>query len=152
VKITALLADAVTVAENRLYMQGGGWRVAPATSLPAVLPNIGVGIVIDFSEGELSRTRRFALRISDYDGNFVPLGNVAADGLPGEQTSYEIVGELSATTPGNGAVAAATVLLAFNLRQVILAKDTPYEVEIAIDDEVRERLPLAVQLVPANGR
>lgn len=151
-KVTAILADAVTVADGKLYMHGGGWHVVRSAQLPAVIPNLGVGLIIDFEAGELARGHRFALRIRDADGRLVPLVQHISNDRQQTMKSDEIVSELSAAPPGDLQAAAATLVLAFSTQQVMLDQETPYELEIAIDDEVRERLRLAVQLVrPGAG-
>jgi hypothetical protein len=149
-KITALLADAVAVAESRLYVQGGGWHVVQSAQLPAVLPNLGVGMIIDFAAGELAHRRRFALRIRDAAGRLIPLVHENSNDQHSARESEEIAGELPAAPPGAEA-AAVTLVLAFNVQQVTLDQVTPYELEIAIDEEVRERLPLEVRLVQPDA-
>jgi hypothetical protein len=148
VKITAVLADAVAVAEGKLYVHGGGWHLVQSAHLPAVIPNLGVGIIIDFAPGELSRLHRFALRIRDAGGQLVPLAHDKGDNDQDTKESDEIVGEFSTAEPGDDAVVAGAALaFAFNIQRVTLDQDTRYELEIAIDEEVRERLRLEVQLV-----
>ena len=150
-KLTALLADAVAVADAQLYVHGGGWHLVPSSRLPAVLPNLGVGIVIDLTPGELAEPHQFALRIRDADGRLVPLVRGKSDDYQNTEGSDEITAELSAAPPVTEAVA-VTLVLAFNIQQVTLGQAGLYELEIAIDDEVRERLRLEVQLAqPDTG-
>lgn len=149
-KLTALLADAVAVAEAKLYVHGGGWHLVPSSRLPAVLPNLGVGIVIDMMSAELAEPHQFALRIRDADGGLVSLTHGKSDDDQDTEESYEITAELSAAPPGAEAVA-VTLVLAFNIQQVTLGQAGQYELEIAIDEEVRERLRLEVRLVQPDA-
>ena len=136
-KITALLATAVAVAESRLYVQGGGWQVVQSARLPAVIPNLGVGIVADFEAGELTRARRLALRIRDASRHLVALTQDDGTGQHDKEWRDQIAAELPPVATEDQ-TATITFTLAFNIQQVTLAYDTPYEVEIVIDDEVRE--------------
>ena len=149
-KVTALLADAVAVAEGKLYVHGGGWQLVPSLRLPTVLPNLGVGMIIDFAVGELVEPHRVVLRMRDADGRLVPLAHDATEDHQAGEQSDQIIAELAAMPPGGDEAVAATLVFAFNIQRVTLDHDTQYELEIAIDAEVRERLPLAVKLVRPN--
>lgn len=44
--VTAFLADSVTVADGKLYVQGAGWNSISASSFPIQHDRIGVGALL----------------------------------------------------------------------------------------------------------
>ncbi|MBI4259129.1 MAG: hypothetical protein HY658_01055 [Actinobacteria bacterium] len=74
---TALLADAATVADGKLYVHGGGWDRITTRSLPAVHPALAVVLVFRVPYDEALTPHPFHIELLDADDNAV---GPAADG------------------------------------------------------------------------
>jgi hypothetical protein len=86
--VTLMLADAVQVADGKLYILGGGWTVTGPQPTPA-----GIAIKIEVSPPEFDRNHHWELFLEDADGQLVMLDT------PEGPQSVEVRGDFSATTP-----------------------------------------------------
>jgi hypothetical protein len=150
VKVTALLADAVAVAEGKLYVQGGGWHSVGIDGLPGSLQSLGVGILIDLGPDEMAKPLRFVMRLRDSRGRLVSLAGHANGGPPAGSGDGEIIAVLATAQAASDNALMASIAIAFNLRDVVLQETGLHELQIEIGGLVRERLPLVVTQVSAR--
>src|SRR5690242_8148894 len=86
----AFLADSVVVADNKLYVQGGGWDSLWATTFPVRHPRIGIAVVLTVPWNATNKMHAFEVKIVDPDGQSIVLG----DPPPGMQVPGGKVREL----------------------------------------------------------
>ncbi len=86
--VTMLLADAVQVADGKLYILGGGWSVTGPQPTPA-----GIAIKIEVTANEFDRNHHWELFLEDADGALVLLDT------PEGPQSLEVRGDFVATAP-----------------------------------------------------
>ena len=131
---TAMLADAATVAEGKLYVHGGGWDVINTAAVPTTHPMLSLVFVIEFewSESHVDRT----LRVSLHDEDDEPL-------------SVGAVGTLNVGHPP-GAVHGAPVLESFALPfpAITFPRAGRYCFRVAIDETELTRVRFGVRVLP----
>lgn len=99
---TALIADAATVAEGKLFVHGGGWTSLSAAGLPVVHPSMALALVFRVDFGEALTTGEFRVELVDEDGS--PQGPAAGGQLtaghaPGTRPGQDIDIPLALTFP-----------------------------------------------------
>jgi hypothetical protein len=65
---TAMLADAATVADGKLYIQGGGWNSMLAQQMPVVHPGLAVVLMFELGWHEGNEDLKYAIELLDEDG------------------------------------------------------------------------------------
>jgi hypothetical protein len=63
-----MLADAATLAEGKLYIQGGGWTSIIAPQMPAVHPALAIVLVFRLDWHEGNEDLVFDIELVDEDG------------------------------------------------------------------------------------
>ena len=138
IRVNLLLADFAQVAENKLYIVGGGWDI--------IGPQIGpsaVGMIIHVSWDLTNRKHTWRLELVDSDGEPVvvetPMGSDEPVAVNGE---FE-VGRPPGVTPG----ASLNVPVAINFGPLPLEPGRRYEWRLTIGEESDERwrLPFTVR-------
>jgi hypothetical protein len=129
-RVTALLADAATVADGKLYIHGGGWDRLFATAFPTMHPSMAVAVQVEVDFGEALVDHRIDVRLVDVDG--APVGPTASGTFN--------VGHAPGATPG----APAFVPMALTFATVPFAAPGRFEWVVEIDDVPLARLPLSV--------
>jgi hypothetical protein len=76
---TAMLADAATVANGKLYIQGGGWTSVIAQQIPTVHPALALVLIFKLEWHEANEDLKFVIELVDEDGQ--PAGMRAEMGL-----------------------------------------------------------------------
>jgi len=131
---TAMLADAATVAEGKLYVHGGGWDVINTRTVPSTHPMLSLVFVIEFewSETHVDRT----LRVSLHDEDDQPL-DVGA------------MGTLNVGHPP-GAVHGAPILQPFALAfpTITFRRAGRYYFRVAVDETELARVRFGVRTPP----
>lgn len=75
---TAMLADAATVADGKVYVHGGGWDVINTQAVPATHPALAIVLVIEFEWSETHVPRSLHVELLDEDDNALGVGAVGA--------------------------------------------------------------------------
>jgi hypothetical protein len=124
-----ILADSAQVADQKLYLLGGGWRFIQAQGLPVTHQmGVAVGILVDWLE--TNQKHKLSLEVLHDDSK------VAIAKLQGE---FE-----QGRPPGFPAGSEQRVLLAFNA-PLKFEKDGPYVARVEIDGEELARTVFMVR-------
>jgi hypothetical protein len=136
-EITAdgLLADSVAAAEGKLYVQGGGWNMLNALTIPWRQPRIGIGLLlrVPFALAN-NMPRKFTLRLEDEDGHVIPLSDAPA-GMPVEGGKLRVlegsftVGRPPLVQPGDD----QTLPIAVNVDGLLFDKAGAYVFRFHVD-------------------
>lgn len=132
--VDAFLADSVAKADNKLFVQGGGWNILRVRAFPARQSRIGLAAAITVGYTETG-DHTFAIRLEDADANRLPLGPDRAE-LAGNfnvRRSPEL-------TDGDEQV----VPLAINLDGLVFPQAGRYRFVITIDGQLMNHLPFQV--------
>src|SRR5207244_3465248 len=70
-------------AEGKLYVQGAGWNVINAASIPARHNRIGIGVLIHVPYLATNQSHVLEISLEDADGQSLPIGD--APGSPDEK-------------------------------------------------------------------
>ena len=150
--VEALLADSAVSAEGKLYLQGAGWNIINAPTLPIRVPRIGLGMVISVPWTETNRPHQFEVRLLDADGHILPL----ADAPPGvEMEDGKIrrlgasvsVGRPPSVAPGDEQL----VPIAMNIDGLVFNDQGRFEFVVSVDDEDMKHLPIRVVVMGDSG-
>ncbi len=142
-----LLCDHASVAEGKLYINGGGWSITG----PAPTPQ-GIAIMLSVPWDRANQPINFLLRLLQEDGE-----SVIQQG-PAGPTPLEVAGQFEVgRPPGIRPGTPLDVPLATNLPPLPLALGHRFSWELSIDGETREdwhlafstrSLPEGVEMVP----
>ncbi len=158
-EVNAVLADSVVVAEGKLYVQGGGWNVLNALSMPTQHDRIGIGIVVHVPYTATNQMHNLEVTLVDEDENSVPLGTAppgvvvdSPDGKVRKLGAQFNVGRPATIHAGDEQVTA----FAININGLVLETPGMYSFVIGVDGTEVSRLrfrvnPLQPQLGPLNG-
>ncbi len=145
-RVDAFLADSVVVAENKLYVQGGGWDSLWTNNFPVRHPRIGIGVVLTVPWSATNQMHTFEVSIVDPNGKPIVLG----DAPPGlelpEGKVRELRGQFNVGRPpvlnlGDSQV----VPIAMNLDGLMFSEPTTYSVIVSVDGSEMRRLPIRVR-------
>lgn len=144
-----MLCDSVVSAEGKLYVQGGGWNVLNAITLPTRHPRIGLAIIIRVPYTATNQMHEFAVRLEDSDGGPLRLGEAPAgfeseDGFIRSLGGQFNVGRPPNLQPGDEQI----VPIAINLDGLLFETAGGYQVVIAIDGTDVKVIPLRVIPMP----
>lgn len=138
-KVTLILADSAQVAQDKLYILGGGWTWCG----PQPVSFAAAGL-IEVPWDQTNRQHHFLLRLVDPDGNLVLVPGPAGD------QPLMIDGQLEVgRPPGTPQGASITVPVAFNFSNVPLPPGHRFVLELAINDETREEWQVGFNTRPA---
>ena len=79
--ISAMLADAATAFNGKLYIHGGGWDSLIVRQFPAAHPTITLAMLLAADASEAPGTGELRVQLVDEDGNDAGVGAAAAMGL-----------------------------------------------------------------------
>jgi hypothetical protein len=79
--ISAMLADAATALNGKLYVHGGGWDSLMVRQFPAAHPSMALAVLLSADATEAPGTGEFRVQLVDEDGNDTGVGAAAALGL-----------------------------------------------------------------------
>lgn len=151
-RVTALLADHVDVANGKLYVNGGGWTTWWAESVPLRVPAMGVALLIGVPYTATNEQHRFAVYIVDEDGGQVtlPMASNQAGAQPGALAT-RIDGEFTVgrppqLPPGDEQV----VPFALNMPGLVLPRYGSYSIVVEVDSVEHARLPFRLAPRPAG--
>lgn len=151
-EVNAFLADSVVSAEGKLFVQGAGWNVINAASLPARHSRIGIGILIHVPYLATNQMHALELSLEDADGNALaigdaPRGAAESDGKMRVLRTEFNVGRPATIHPGDEQL----VPLAVNVEGLTFDREDQYSFVIRIDGNVVRRLSFRVNLVKQLG-
>jgi hypothetical protein len=69
-----MLADAVALADGKLYIQGGGWNAITASQMPAIHPAIGLVFTFKLDWHEANEDLKLVVELVNEDGKNAGLG------------------------------------------------------------------------------
>jgi hypothetical protein len=138
IQVDAFLADSVTTADGKLYVQGGGWNRLTASLFPAVHDRIAIGLLIRISDAAAGN-HRFELRMVGPEGNELKLGDSQ------EGPVSRIGGEIR-----TGSGEDQLVPVAINLNGLTLARPGDYRFVVSVDGADVKALPFRVQSAAAS--
>ena len=123
--VTMMLADAVQVADGKLYILGGGWDITGPAPTPA-----GVAIRFVVQPAEFDKGHHWELFLEDADGQLVMLET------PEGPQSIEVRGDFTASTPVGAAVGTPSIVpIAINFGPIPLAPGQRYTWRLIVDGE-----------------
>lgn len=150
ITVDAFLADSVAgPGDGKIYVQGGGWNVLHAVTLPARHPRVGIAALVKVPYLLANNEpHRFQLHLEDSDGAVLPLGEAppgseTPDGKLRRISAEFAVGRPVGVEPGDEQV----VGLAINLDGLVLERAGVYVFVIDIDGEEAKRLRFRVNLL-----
>lgn len=79
--ISAMLADAATAFNGKLYVHGGGWDSLVVRQFPAAHPSMALVALLHADATEAPGTGEFRVQLVDEDGNDTGVGAAAVMGL-----------------------------------------------------------------------
>jgi hypothetical protein len=131
---TAMVADAATVADGKLYVHGGGWDSISTTAVPTTHPSMAVALVVEAEWSETHVERDLHVALFDEDDH--PLGIGAVGKLsfghpPGLTHGSPVIQPLAITFAGT------------NFPRV-----GRYFFKVTIDEEEFARIRFAVKTLP----
>ena len=123
--VTMLLADAVQVADGKLYILGGGWSVSGPDPVPSA-----IAIKVEVEPHEFDRVHHWELFLEDADGHLVQF-----ETPEGVQT-IEVRNDFTITAPeGLPAGTPVDMPIAVNFPPLPLAPNSRYTWRLVIDGE-----------------
>jgi hypothetical protein len=75
---TAMLADAATVSDGKLYVMGGGWNMLFAPAFPATHPSLALVLTFRFEWDDAQRTIPISVDLIHEDGKSVGVGGTGS--------------------------------------------------------------------------
>lgn len=133
-----LLADAVQVADGKLYVLGGGWSMIGPGPSP-----IGIAIKIEVPWHQANERHTWALELVDGDGAPVMVPTPEGEGPLQIRGDFE-VGRPPGVLPGTP----LDLPVAINTPPLPLPSGTRLEWRLTIDDEARQDWVLAFSTRP----
>jgi hypothetical protein len=151
-RVVALTADSVVVAEGKLFVQGGGWDQINALGLPTRHPRIGIGVLIRVPYTETNIQHAFDLRLEDPDGKEVPLGD-APPGATKDGKVRRVGGQFTVGRPPMlGAGDEQVVPIAVNLDGLTFTAIGTHRIVLAVDGKDVETIPFRLNVAfPAQA-
>ena len=125
--VDALLCDSVATAENKLYVQGGGWNLLRAEGFPFVAPRIGVALLVTVPWNATNLPHELTLGLYD-DERQLSLGPGAGVGAGVLRAPFTL-GRPSHLTPGDTQL----MPLAINLDGFGFGRPGGYSFRVEID-------------------
>jgi hypothetical protein len=138
VKVTMLLCDYAQVADQKLYVVGGGWSIMGPDPVPSA-----IAIKIDVAWNETEMPHHLELFLEDADGR--PFMIETPDGLHPLEVRSDFQVARPATVPDG---TPADVALAINLGPLPLVPGNRYIWRLSIDGESREDWALSFTVRP----
>jgi hypothetical protein len=129
---TALLADAASVDNGKLYVHGGAWTVINAADLPVTHPSIALALVFRVEYTEALENHQVAVELLDEDDQ--PLG-------PRVEGTIQ-VGHPPGTRPGTPA--SVPQALRFNL--ITFQREGGYRFRVLTDGRELASIPFRLVL------
>ncbi|CAN5164905.1 hypothetical protein BH20ACT24_BH20ACT24_00980 [soil metagenome] len=147
--VKAFLADSVTNAEGKLYVQGAGWNVINAAAIPLRHDRIGIGILVIVPYTATNQNHGFELRLEDADANLLPLGDAPPNVELPEGKVRKLGGGFTVGRPpflkaGDEQI----IAIAVNLDGLLFENEGGYRFVITVDGNDQETLPFRVQKPP----
>jgi hypothetical protein len=133
---TAMLADAASVENGKLYVHGGGWSIIHTTQLPVVHPTMALALVFRVEYTEALEDHPIAIELLDEDDT--QLGP-RIDGIIH-------VGHPPRTRPGTPAFVPQA--LRFNLLR--FEREGGYRFRVTTGDDEVASVPFRVALQPGG--
>lgn len=113
VRVQALLAESVSVADGRLFVHGAGWAHVRVPGLPAQPGRLGIGLLLAVPAERCGDPIDLVVRVEGPDGEPVTM---SVDPASGAMLSAEFEGTLVAEPPPPGSPLSRQIVpLAFNL-------------------------------------
>lgn len=128
---SAILAQAATVADGRLYVHGGQLDTVWAKAFPTIYPSLAIAFIVQFEYSMVGESHDFAV--------YMRLGQ--------KQVGDRIEGsiQIGQDAPTDRAPFAATPL-ALTFNGIQFDKPGQYEFVVSIDGEIKRTLPLVAVL------
>ena len=79
--ISAMLADAATFFNGKLYIHGGGWDILVVRQFPAAHPSMALALLLSADASEAPGTGELRVQLVDEDGNDVGVGAAVGMGI-----------------------------------------------------------------------
>lgn len=136
-QVTAFLAESVTVADGKLFAHRAGLGVVRAARVPAVVPRIGIGMIL--TEAAAGAEVNVVVRLVDGDGNDCRLTSAAVAG--GQQPVDAENVDISVSIPDDDD---AVVVLAVTMDNLVLPALGRYRFQVSADGAVAVTVPLLV--------
>jgi hypothetical protein len=130
---SALLADAATLCDGKLYLHGAGWDVINTPGVPVTHPALALALIIEMQATELAEGAALEVRL------------VAPDGQP---AGVNATGRLSTPHPAQVASSSRlSVPAALNFPAVTFTRAGEYRFVISVGGTELDELKFTVRLV-----
>lgn len=145
-EVDAILANSVAVAENKLYVQGGGWDSIFTQVVPFRHPRLGLALAIRVPWTATNQMHSFSLKIVDSDGHNIALAQTP-QGVDGPQgKAYQLKGQFNVGRPPVLLPGESQVIpIAVNLDGLEFNQAATHFLIIEVDGTEMERLPIRIR-------
>ena len=151
-EVTAFLADSVTVADGKLYVQGAGWNSISASTFPAHHDRIGVGVLIHVPYAATNQMHTLEVGLQDFDNHPLPIGDVPPSEAAPEGKLYKLGGQFNVGRPPMLPVGDEQIVpIALNINGMRFDTPGPYSVVVSIDGAEMRRLAFRVQAIQPSS-
>lgn len=79
--LSAMMADAATAFDGKLYIHGGGWDALVVRQFPAAHASMALAVLLSADASEAPGTGEFRVQLVDEDGNDLGVGAAGAMGI-----------------------------------------------------------------------
>jgi hypothetical protein len=135
-----ILADSAQVADNKLFILGGGWSFIGPDPTPSA-----VALYIKVPWDQANMKHRLLLELVDSDGGPVEVQSPVGDQQIRVESEFEV-----GRPPGMHQGTPIDISLALNFGPIPLSPDGRYEWRLTIDDRSDETWRLAFSTRPAT--
>jgi hypothetical protein len=140
--IDAILCDSAVTADGRLFMQGGGWNLLNAPSLPFTQNRIAVGMTMGVPYTATNQKHKLMIELAHQDGESIRVANPTS---PEESVAVRAGAEFNLgrppiLEPGER----QTVPFAVNFDGLVFPTQGVYSFSFKIDDKEINRLEFRV--------
>ncbi len=152
VTVEAILADSATTAEGKLYVQGGGWNLLHATSLPFRVPRVGIVLLLSVPWTATNQMHRLEVTLRDQDERELPLADAPPGAVLGTQGTaggriHRFEAQFNVGRPPVLEVGDVQLIpIAINVDGLVFERAGSYHFVISVDGHEEKRLPLRVVL------
>jgi hypothetical protein len=139
--VTMMLADAVQVADGKLFILGGGWDITGPQPTPA-----GVAIRYEVQPSEFDVSHHWELFLEDADGQLIMLDT------PEGPQSIEVRGDFTASTPVGAAAGTPSIVpIAINFGPIPLPAGQRFTWRLVVDGESLAGSTVSFSTRPASA-
>lgn len=138
-QVTAFLAESVDVANGKLFAHAAGWSTVNTPRLPAVIPRLGIGIILHPEPHETAAELVLRVRLFDSSDNACPFEAARVEGCDPPGTSDDVEVALKVDPQED-----TLVVLSLTCDNLVLPRAERYHFVVGIDGSTQTSFPLQV--------